>query len=248
MVPYVAEMTLEALADGSYGGFEFYRSLLCDACERNPPPFGQAWYGEKYRDLAVDPLWLAESLVANASKEGEGSRKLWDLVSRISDSEIREKVRIHAIDESRHAKFYLAMLDIVFPKAVDEALRPVLDKLSPGYRATDFPEPTSPSSDEIVLDEIIQMNIGEIRTRIHQLLLRPIISEHCSEDAKPKLQKILNGLLDDETRHIAYTAKIIEDKATTGMMDFLTKTMAQRVADFNEITLQEVASETFEGG
>jgi hypothetical protein len=245
---FVADITLAALPADTKGYFTAYESILRSACELNPPPFGQAWYGETYRKLAIDPVWLAQSLISNAVKEGEGSRKLWALVARVSDTHIREAIRQHAVDESRHAQYYLAMLDIVFPNATDRAFRAQLQTISPGYKRGDRPDPQTPSTEELVLDEIVQMNIGEIRTRIHQLLMRPIISAHCSEKNRPKLQKILDTLLDDETRHIAYTARIIDDNACAGLMKFLTQTMTQRIADFNEITLNEVAAETFDGG
>jgi hypothetical protein len=247
MAAFVAQLTLSALADQGYDDLVAYEAILTNAVERSPPPYGEAWYGETYRDLAVDPEWLAQSLIANASKEGDGSRKLWDLVSRIHDSDIREQVRLHAVDESRHARYYLSMVDLAFPGAVESSLRPLLQSISPGYGTRDRPEMQAPSSTEIVLDEIVQMNIGEIRTRIHQLLLAPVIRVHCPEDNRGRLQLILDTLLNDETRHIAYTARIIDEKASEGWMTFLDQTMVQRVADFNAITLEEVGAETFEG-
>ena len=65
-----------------------YERALREACNGTPPPFGQAWYGEKYRLLASDPAWLATSLIANAEKEGDGARKLWQLAAGSQDPEI----------------------------------------------------------------------------------------------------------------------------------------------------------------
>ena len=245
--PFIAEITLKALADDGHEKLEAYGSMLSRACELSPPPFGEAWYGDKYRALAVEPSWLAQSLIANASKEGEGSRKLWDLVARIEDPNVREQVRQHAIDESRHAQFYLAMLDLAFPSAVTDSLRFQLREISPGYSNSDHPKTEHPSAKEIVLDEIVQMNIGEIRTRIHQLLLRPVIQAHCPAGNLEKLNRLLDTLLNDETRHIAYTATIIEHEADAGASEFLSEVMSQRVADFNEITLKEVQASDFSG-
>jgi len=245
--PFVAHLTLEALR-GYRHALERYGRMLKKACRAHPPPYGQAWYGEIYRKLAVDPRWLANSLVANASKEGEGSRKLWNLVARVEDGSIAEKVRLHAIDESRHALIYIALLNLAFPKAVSAAQLRALRRLSPGYASFDRPAPLAPSTTAIVMDELVQMNIGEIRTRIHQLMLRPVITLHCPRGNRAKLGAMMDALLDDETRHIAYTAQIIDDFAAKGSATAVTNLFSRRLADFNDITLEEVGQRSFDGG
>ncbi|WP_081431175.1 hypothetical protein [Moorena bouillonii] len=91
------------------------------------------------------------------------------------------------------------------------------------------------------------MNIGEIRTRIHQLLLRPMILAHCPKKNHARLTRILNSLLADETKHIEYTAQLIEDFIKKGYSDFVDQTMQKRLAEFNQITLTEVGESTFDG-
>jgi len=243
----VAKLTLEALAEYRKNPLEKYADSLYEACEKYPPPFGMFWYGEKYRQVACDPNWLANSLIENAAKEGEGSRKLWDLTSRTGMPEIADQIRHHAIDEARHARLYIAMLDIAFPDAIDDTLRATLYDLSPGYTVKDTPEPSLSSTEATVLDEIIQMNIGEIRTRIHQLLLRPVILAHCPEENCDRLTRILDSLLTDETRHIEYTARLIEEFITRGYSSFVYQTMQKRLEEFNQITLTEVGELVFDG-
>jgi len=99
----VSELTISALRQIDNDALVGYASCLSTACERYPPPFGMAWYGDKYREVASDPNWLAASLVANSQKEGEGSRTLWRLAGRTADVEMANAVRRHAVDESRHA-------------------------------------------------------------------------------------------------------------------------------------------------
>jgi hypothetical protein len=217
------------------------------ACEAHPPPFGMAWYGDKYRLVSRDPTWLANSLVSNAAKEGEGSRKLWELAGRTHDPEVAEQIRRHAIDEARHARLYILMIDIAFPDAMDKACRSALNDLSPGYTLRDQPKNQLLSADAQVLDEIIQMNIGEIRTRIHQLLLRPVIQAHCPSESRNKLKRVLDSLLLDETRHIEYTARLVEQAFAGGYSDFIQRTTSRRLDEFNEITLQEVGGLVFDG-
>jgi hypothetical protein len=242
----VASLTLHALSEGRGKPLMGYGRLLRTACAKSPPPYGEAWYGEKYRAVGRDPSWLAQSLIANAQKEGDGARKLWILASRARDPKIAEKVRIHAIDESRHSALYLRMLDITFPGAVGDDLRPLLKEIPPGYTVQQRPARLPEEPDDEVLDELIQMNIGEIRTRIHQLLLRPVITVHCERSDRARLERILDSILWDETKHIRYTAELIESAIAAGETTFVRSTMRQRLEEFNEITLKEVQGPDFE--
>src|SRR5215471_2232944 len=92
-----------------------YRDALITACRKAPPPFGTKGYGKIYRDVAKDPDWMANSLIQNAQGEGEGSGHLWDLAASTPESRIAAQVKAHAIDESRHSKAYVAMLELAFP-------------------------------------------------------------------------------------------------------------------------------------
>ncbi len=210
-----------------------------------PPPFGEAWYGERYRSAAMDPGWFARSLIANAEKEGEGSKKLWALAARTPDSRIAEAVRLHAIDESRHAMLYVTMCNLTFPDAMDNEVKTYAEEISPRYSVKDYPPAAPKATWESVTDELIQMNIGEIRTRIHQLLLRPVISVYCTDENRVRLQRLLDSLLHDETRHVQYTARLIEEKARDGHGTLVATTTKRRVREFNEITLEEVGTTQF---
>ena len=119
-----AELTLESLRAHYAAAGPYYRDALIAACRKAPPPFGTKKYAKIYRDVAKDPNWMAMSLIQNAQGEGEGSEHLWDLAASTPDPRVAAHVKAHAIDESRHAKAYLAMLDLTFPDVVDEAHDP----------------------------------------------------------------------------------------------------------------------------
>lgn len=244
----VAELTASALAESGDSPRQYISGLRA-ACEESPPPFGKRWYGDLYREASSSPEWLAQSLVGNAAKEGEGAQKLWDLACRIDDPGIAEQVRRHAIDESRHSRVYVGMLELTFPGAISDDLRPLLKQLSPGYSARDRLDVGAPSSLEQVIDELVQVNIGEIRTRIHQLLLRPVIMTYSAETDHTKLSGLLQSILSDETRHVAYTATLLETfiDQDQHLQDFIRTTFRQRLQEFNEITLDEVDGRSFEG-
>jgi hypothetical protein len=244
---FIAEETVRALREYGTEELPHYEAALHDACTAFPPPFGQAWYGEKYRTMASDPTWLAASLIANAEKEGEGSRKLWVLVGRTGDPDTAEAIRQHAIDESRHALLYVAMCELVFPGSLEGQVKTYADLLSPRYSLRDLPPEQSKAHPEVVLDELIQMNIGEIRTRIHQLLLRPVLTAFCDKNSRSRLFQVLDSLLRDETKHVQYTARLIEQAARNGRAEFVMFTTAARIDDFNTITLAEVGEAKFVG-
>ena len=243
---FVDEDTVRLLREIGTEPLPIYERALTTACTAGSPPFGEAWYGERYRHYASDPTWLAMSLLANAEKEAEGSRKLWDLVARTPSVAVAEAIRLHAIDESRHALLYIAMCDLVFPGALEGEIRTYADSLSPRYSSRDRPQSAAElSSDTAVVDELIQMNIGEIRTRIHQLLMRPIITAHCPSEHHERLFRTLDSLITDESKHVQYTARLID--AADVEPNFVVETMSARVAEFNVITLAEVGEARFVG-
>jgi len=209
-------------------------------------PFLQAWYGERYREFALDPEWFALSFVTNARKESDGSRKLWELFSGIQRLSFADQVRVHAADEARHARMYIAMLETVFPGSLSEADREELLGSFPQYGPTTPPADWAPYTYERAIDEIVQMNIGEIRTRIHQMLLRPVALAVASPDARDRLQLMLERIYEDECSHILYTAEILEREAREGAAEMIANLYSQRLRDFSEITVREVGVGSFD--
>ena len=85
------------------------------------------------------------------------------------------------------------------------------------------------------------MNIAEIRTRIYHLLQRRVLPSSCHAKRRAQVQRILDSLLFDETRHIVYTARLIERAAQGAGAEQVMCLMHERVRDFNEITETEIA-------
>lgn len=239
MSEVVPDIALGALRQFGINGLDDYGRALRAACSASPPPFGASWYGERYRYYASDPSWFANSLVANAGKEGEGSSDLWSLSSRVKDEKVADLVRRHAVDESRHARFYISLLKLTFPELNEEVKTNQLLSLSPGYTARDHPERVHPSPEEQVFDELIQMNIGELRTLIHQMLMGPVIVLHSPPNYRRRMQALMDGLGRDERIHVGYTAKLI-DAAAKKNPGLIYTLMERRVRDFNEFTLSEI--------
>jgi hypothetical protein len=240
-----AKLTADSLA-ASFPGSDVsaYVELLAEAFDTHPPPFSSAEYGDRYRECARDREWVALSLVANAQKEGEGARQLLLLAGECPEPATAEKIRLHAIDESRHADMYLALLGLVFPDAIiDETERAALAAISPKLR----PNERLPAREKIpyasVLDEVVQMNIGEIRTCINQLLARPVLELLCPEPNRAKSSRLMQNLLADENSHIHYTATVLCDALRSGHRALVRERFLARVPQFNRFTWAEVRGE-----
>lgn len=246
----IAAATLADLSAIGRHDLPTYSRALVSAFDRYPPPFGMKVYGDAFRDLACNPEWLARSLIGNAAQEGEGASRLWDLAASTRESRTASQLKQHAIDESRHARMYVAIVDIVFRNAIGEDLRPLVQSLSPAYASNLMPvaTPGSQFAHDLTLDDLIQMNIAEIRTRVHQLLHGPVLMVLCKGDRRHRLPPLLNALACDELNHVSYTALLIEEHARSGRANEVMELMEARVNDFNGVTRAELGDEVFSLG
>ncbi|QEI44316.1 hypothetical protein BMF77_pa00031 (plasmid) [Dolichospermum sp. UHCC 0315A] len=244
----VSELALNYLQSYSFQDFEYYADFLSEACEIHPPPHGMTWYGDLYRQLARKPEWFANSLIINANKEGYGSRQIWKFSEIIENQKYVELVRGHSIDESRHSKMFITMLDILFPSAIETEFRTQLKTLSPGYTKQNHPltEPTSPAQfmdERTVIYELIQVNLMEIRALILQLLLRPVLQAYTTPETRFKLTRMSDLLIRDEINHIGYSAYCIENYINHSNQEWVREMMIDRQAALNKLTLEEVELE-----
>jgi len=218
------------------------------ALRDEPPPFGTREYGLIYRSLSVEPRWMAVSLITNAEREGDGSKRLWSLAACSLIEEHRHLLKRHACDESRHALIYLSLLDLSFPGSVSREFRADLRQLSPHFamRRELCPIEGSPYAKVPSLDDFLQMNIAEIRTAIHHTLQRPALAQHCPAANSAKITRLHDSLLYDELRHIAYTAVLIDECARNGDGARLTGLFRRRFRDFNAITTEELGNNVYD--
>jgi hypothetical protein len=242
----LASATLRALCEQGVPVLPVYSRALRCACKASPPAFVRKQYASLYRESAADPEWVAVSLATAAQSEGEGSTHLWDMAACTTDGDIARQMQQHAIDESRHSRGYVTLLELLFPEVVSEALLKKLQKLSPGYKKSTpvVATPGSPYAYCATVDELIQMNIAETRTRVYHLLQRPVLLAFCKAERRERVRRILDSLLFDETRHIAYTACLIERAAQSGGVRQVMDLMHERLRDFNEITEEELGRGT----
>ncbi len=227
---------------------EDYKTFLREACEIQPPPHGMAWYGNFYRQRARKAEWFAHSLIANAVEEGNGSRKVWQFSRHIQDSECAELVRSHSIDESRHSNMFVALLNILFPTQLSENFRAQLQNLSPNYYHHKHPTTEPISSDcildtKMVMDEIIKINLLEIRALILQLLLRPVLQAYSTPQDLAKVTTMSDLFIYDETKHVEYSAYCIGKYIQQGNQEWVREMMICRQQTVNEMFLTDVELE-----
>lgn len=228
-------------------GQEFldYQRILDHSFEAASPPFGEAWFGRAYFELARDKEWFANSLVANSALEGYGSRQIWKFSNKLNNDEYLEEVRKHALDESRHSTMFVSMLKLTFPGiSIDEKTAQRIEDQQPRFSRSNLPrEDRLPVemrlTEDAALNELVQVHITEIRALVLQYLLRSVIEVYVPAQNRKRISMFTTSLIRDEAAHIQYTAKIFDAAAQAGKLDFLTNLFEARVRDFNDLTLLE---------
>jgi len=225
-----------------------YRDAARRAATLSAPPYVGDDYIFEYQRRASEPRWLCACLLANAVKEADGARDLCRFAGRIPAelAELMASVVRHANDEAKHARVFLRLLDLTFPEAeLSETLRKQVDEHIPLTPMEPLVTSQSPYSTSQVLDELCQINIGEIRTRVNQLIIEPALAAHASPSVRDKVVSIARKLLADEQQHIAYTAEHIE-LLSQEAPDTLVAVFAHRFQRFNHRTLRELSGDSIE--
>jgi hypothetical protein len=221
-------------------------------CYATTPPFAKDWFGRRYFELAKDPEWFANSLVANSALEGYGATQIWKFSNRIENDTYSAALRQHALDESRHSTMFIRMLQLTFPNIeLDEHSRKNLDKLQPKYTRKNHPPTEKRPSEELLLgrealNELIQVHITEIRALILQFLLRPAMLAYAPESSRKTLMSASDVLIRDESRHIRYSAEFFEDAARSGETEFLFDAFEFQTRQFNDLTMEELERDQVE--
>jgi len=92
-------------------------------------------------------------------------------------------------------------------------------------------------SEETLIDYVVQLNIVEIRTRLHLHFLAPVYYACAPPNARIKVESILRSLARDEASHVSYTAGLIDSWAQTGDRKKLAELYSLRLSDYNEHTI-----------
>jgi len=219
---------------------KLYLACFRAAVADDVPPYFLKEYGESFRRHILSPMWVIQCLISNAIKEGEGSLDLGVIADSCADGELRAQLVGHLEDEARHCRLYLRLIDVVFPGSLPKDVLTELEAKLPPLIHTPTEQP--PMDDWQLLDSLIQVNLGEVRTCIHQRLLEPVLHAYCPPNNFPKLEQALKWLASDETRHIQYTAQRIGQlaRANEGASKEL---FINRSRDFTAYTERELGAQ-----
>ncbi|HET6347008.1 MAG TPA: hypothetical protein VFH51_18880, partial [Myxococcota bacterium] len=226
-----------ALADDD---LPFYTVCLTRAFDDVQPVFAQARYAEFFWHCATRvPGYIERVMLANGPAEAEGSEKLFELWQGVDyDTQAEAQVLRHAYDEARHARIFLRLTRKAFPSflGVDDAAQ--VEARLPDVRKL----PRAKSPERIphthLIDNLVQMNIGEIRTRLHMHLFAPIVLHFTPPSNQSVVRGIFTSLVTDEVRHIAYTAQLMEAWARDGDAAFIGRLYQGRLRTFNRLTVE----------
>lgn len=219
-----------------------YSDCLVNAFTKSEAIFWHPDYHEFYWHCVTRvPNYIQEVILANAEAESHGSEGLFDLWSRVSEiSEIGEGVRSHFLDEARHSRLFIHLTDLSFPGYLgEEELLERKRRLFNPLQASIQESQDASASIEYIVDNLVQMNIGEIRTRAHMFMIGPVLAAICPRESRDQIEGILSGLIHDEVTHIGYTARIMNELCRTGHRDLVRALYEQRVSDFNAFTLAQ---------
>lgn len=235
----------ELSGSGGVDAFSSFCPHLRSAFSHDPPPYSQAWYGDTFRNLSANPYWLIQCLISNAAKEASGARELWQLAAAVQDKEVRDLLKKHAVDESGHSVLYIALVEVIFPEAVDLDQRKDLLGVSPRFKMGNALPDADPCTTEFIIDQIVQINLGEFRTRLHQLLMEPVLRSICAIERVKKLDAILNTLAQEEREHLRYTTELLDGWCRNGYSSYIGDLVRRRSSYFNELTNIEVGEQRF---
>jgi hypothetical protein len=131
------------------------------------------------------------------------------------------------------------LVQLAFPGLADESFIAEQRSFLPDIRKRVYTKAGTPLDESALIDALVQMNIAEIRTRIHLELFAPLIYGLTPAEDREAVARILRGLARDEVRHIGYTAHLMEEWAHAGSPELIKELYVRRLRDFNRITVSQ---------
>jgi hypothetical protein len=221
-----------------------YSDALRAAFDDVQPVFARPRYAEFFWHCATAvPGYAASVVLANGPAEAEGSEKLFALWQGVDyDERAEQQILEHARDESRHSHLFVRLTETSFPGFLPLATSRRFEERLPDVRRRPLSKSAETVHEGDLIDHLVQMNIGEIRTRLHMHLFAPIVFGMTPADKRKTARRILEGLVRDEVKHIGYTARLMEGWARDGAADRIRRLYAGRLRTFNGITVRQTES------
>jgi hypothetical protein len=218
-----------------------YTDALKAAFAAVEPVFARRRYAEFFWKCATRvPGYASGVILANGPAEGEGSEKLFRLWQSVDYDQIAEDgILRHALDESRHSRLFVRLTERAFPNFLSAESGARFEMTLPSIATHARAKTGSRIPHAHLIDHLAQMNIGEIRTRLHMHLFAPIVFGLTPEGNRTAVRRILEVLVRDEVRHIGYTASLMEGWARDGAAEYIKRLYGGRLRTFNRITVEQ---------
>jgi len=234
---------LEAARSRSNSDLSAYTDVVKEAMGDVPPVFFRPSYGDFFSHCATTIRgWMPRVVVACAQTENSGSKALFSIWQRTKHQEASVGLLRHARDEERHSHLFLELAEAAFGKFfLDGFLSEIKSAFSTIGR--DIQKATADFIDEPMLfDCLMQLNIVEVRTRLHLQFLAPAYYALTPPEKKSRVGNILTALASDEDRHITYTAELLDNWIREGNASRAAALYACRLQDYNRHTLEHCDS------
>lgn len=244
MLRHRAQESLDAIQQGLQEDCPKYSFVFTRALEQIDPIFFSPVYeGFFWHCASSIPNWLPRVIAACATTEGNGAHGLLDIWRRVDFYEAAEDGLLrHAKDEAGHARLFVQLARLLYPSNYGEGY---IDDLSASLQPV-TPDLLGKSEEQMdarmLLDYLMQLNIVEMRTRIHLHFLAPAYFNTAPAAVAGKVERILNGLNADETRHMCYTAQLIEQILDDGELERAAGIYACRLGDYHKHSLDHCNS------
>lgn len=204
------EQTVAYLSMPCRKRLSMYLRLLRQACIEDPPPYGESGYADGFVTLSDNSEWFASLLLSYAEEEAIGAERLIRLSRTVEKLLPRAKsfVMKHAQDETRHVLVFLKVLRALFPQfRVSPEAREALER-----RHSNLMQPQSLGGEfrGDLLSEFSQINIGEVKNRVHLSMLRDQALKHCCASNLKEVEFLTSSLIKDEVNHIVYTGTVLQ--------------------------------------
>jgi hypothetical protein len=247
-----ADSVLADLRSFADDDLSHYSDCLRAAFRITEPVFVRERYGEFFwRCATTVPGWLAIVVIANASAESEGSAKLVKLWQGIQTNEdVAEEVLVHAEDEAGHSRLFVELAGAAFPSMLPRTTVRAAKRSMTTVSRRRLEKSCESHDEHFVIDNLVQMNIGEIRTRAHMHLLGPAVFAASPDSKRDWVRGTIERLGRDELRHIGYTARHMESWCRDGQKDRIAMLYATRLKEFHVLTVSqtEAAVNSYGGG
>jgi ribonucleotide reductase beta subunit family protein with ferritin-like domain len=236
----VSDLTLGALG-ASGDRLVRYGTALRRACEDNPPPYGQAWFGRQFRQYCKDATRFARLLASDAHMEGYSAGRIWEFAESVEDPALSAALFTHAADEARHSRVFGHLLTTLFPAGASDDVRRTLAGFAPRLSLHDrraAPARDAPTDDEL-LSSVIMINLYETKALVLERLLHPVLLAYATDATRPKVESAILAILRDEVAHIRYTAEYV-DREMAADPERVAGIMSEFQWALNKVTLDEL--------